>query len=49
MFSSKIKFLKYRKGERFASALSSSYMKNKTYNFFGKIELRDYIKKTNKK
>jgi len=45
MFNSKIKFLKYRKGERFASALSSSYMKNKTYNFFGKIELRDYIKK----
>ena len=45
MFGSKIKFLKHRKGERFASALSSSYMKNKTYNFFGKIELHDYIKK----
>ena len=45
MFGSKIKFLPSRKGERFSSALSSSYMNNKTFNFFGKINLKDYIKK----
>ena len=45
MFDSKIKFLPSRQGERFASALSSSYMNNKTLNFFGKINLKSYIKK----
>jgi len=45
MFDSKIKFLPSRQGERFASALSSSYMNNKTFNFFGKINLKSYIKK----
>ena len=45
MFGSKIKFLPSRKGERFSSALSTSYMDNKTFNFFGKINLKDYIKK----
>ena len=45
MFGSKIKFLPSRKGERFSSALSSSYMNNKTFNFFGKINLKSYIKK----
>ena len=45
MFKSKIKFLPARKGERFASALSASYMNNKTSNFFGEINLKDYIKK----
>ena len=45
MFGSKIKLLPSRKGERFSSALSTSYMDNKTLNFFGKINLKDYIKK----
>ena len=45
MFGSKIKFLPSRKGERFSSALSTSYMNNKTFNFFGKTNLKDYIKK----
>ena len=45
MFGSKIKLLPSRKGERFSSALSTSYMDNKTFNFFGKINLKDYIKK----
>ena len=45
MFKSKVKFLPARKGERFASALSASYMNNKTSNFFGEINLKDYIKK----
>tara|TARA_B100001063_G_scaffold147268_1_gene137519 strand:+ start:686 stop:1567 length:882 start_codon:yes stop_codon:yes gene_type:complete len=45
MFQTKIRFLSPRKGERYASALSSTYMNNKTFNFFGKINLRTYIKK----
>ena len=45
MFQTKIRFLPSRKGERYASALSSTYMNNKTFNFFGKINLRSYIKK----
>ena len=45
MFDSKIKFLPARKGERFTSAISSTYMNNKTINFFGRINLKDYIKK----
>ena len=49
MFGGKIKFLSPRKGERFASALSSTYMNNKTFNYFGKINLKDYIKNIIKK
>ena len=45
MFDTKIKFLPTRKGERFTSATSSTYMNNKTINFFGTISLKDYIKK----
>ena len=45
MFDTKIKFLPARKGERFTSAISSTYMNNKTINFFGTISLKDYIKK----
>ncbi len=45
MFGTQIIFLPSRKGERFASALSSTYMNNKTFNFFGEISLREYIKK----
>jgi len=43
MFKSKIKFVKSRKGERFASALTSMNLSNKVHKFFGKIELKDYI------
>ena len=36
MFKSKIKFLPARKGERYASALSTLSMSNKVYKFYGK-------------
>ena len=45
MFSSKIKFLPKRSGERYASALTNINLNNKMYNFFGKIKLKDYILK----
>ena len=44
MFNSKIKFLSARKGERFASALTSMNLSNKVIKFFGKTDLREYIK-----
>ena len=44
MFNSKIKFLKPRAGERYASALTSMNLSNRVYKIFGKINLRDYIK-----
>ena len=44
MFNSKIKMLAPRRGERFASALTSMNLSNKVYRFFGKIDLKDYIK-----
>ena len=43
MFKSKIKFLKKRPGERFASALTNMNLSNKVYKYFGKKKLRDYI------
>ena len=43
MFGSKIKFLPKRKGERFASALTSMNLTNKVYKKFGKISLNKYI------
>jgi UDP-glucose 4-epimerase len=43
MFKSKIKLVNSRKGERFASALTSMNLSNKVYKIFGKIELKDYI------
>ena len=43
MFSSKIKFLPKRSGERYASALTKINLNNKMYNYFGKIKLKDYI------
>tara|TARA_Y100000996_G_scaffold104949_1_gene76905 strand:- start:274 stop:1155 length:882 start_codon:yes stop_codon:yes gene_type:complete len=46
MFNSKIKFLPSRRGERYASALTSMNLSNKVYKFFGKANLRDYIKNT---
>ena len=44
MFNSKIKFLPFRKGERYASALTSMNLSNKVYKIFGKINLEDYVK-----
>ena len=43
MFNSKVKFLPSRKGERYASALTSMNLSNKVYKIFGKINLKDYI------
>ena len=43
MFKSKIKYLPYRKGERYASALTSMNLSNKVYKKYGKINLEDYI------
>ena len=52
MFNSKIKFLPARKGERYASALTTLSLSNKIYRSFGKIRLENYINnfiKNNKK
>ena len=51
MFKKKIKFLPSRKGERFASALTTMNLSNKVYKIYGKIMLKDYIYKliSNKK
>jgi UDP-glucose 4-epimerase len=43
MFSSKIKYLPPRKGERYASALTTMSLNNKIIKKFGKINLKDYI------
>ena len=44
MFNSKIKFLPFRKGERYASALTSMNLSNKVHKIFGKINLEDYVR-----
>ena len=44
MFSTKVKYLPKRPGERYASALTSMNLSNKVYKYFGKINLKDYIK-----
>jgi UDP-glucose 4-epimerase len=43
MFGSRIKYLPKRKGERYASALTSMNLTNKVYKKFGKIKLVNYI------
>ena len=48
LFGSKIKLLPPRKGERFASALTSISLSKKVFKRFGKIKLRDYIKNIKK-
>ena len=45
MFNSKIKYLPNRKGERYASALTSMSLSNKVYRNFGRLKLSDYIEK----
>ncbi|MDB9746154.1 NAD-dependent epimerase/dehydratase family protein [Candidatus Pelagibacter sp.] len=42
-FNTKIKFLRPREGERYASALSSMNLSNKVYKMFGTIDLKDYV------
>ena len=49
LFSSKIKFLKNRPGERYASALTKMNLSNKVYRYYGKIKLTEYIKEFKKK
>ncbi len=43
MFKSKIKFIKTRPGERYASSLVKMSLNNKIIQRFGKINLKDYI------
>ena len=45
MFNTKIKYLPKRKGERYASALTSMSLSNKVYKNFGRLKLSDYVKK----
>ena len=44
MFGNKIKFLPSRKGERYASALTTLSLSNKIHRTYGKISLKNYIK-----
>ena len=48
MFKTRIKFLKKRPGERYASALANMNLSNKVYKYFGKTKLKDYINKLTK-
>ena len=43
-FNTKIKLLPFRRGERYASALTSMNLSNKVYKMFGKVDLKEYIK-----
>ena len=43
MFKSKVRYLKKRPGERYASALTNMNLSNKVYKYFGKINLKDYV------
>ena len=45
LFKSKIKFYAPRKGERFASALTNMSLSNRVQKNFGKIKLKEYVKK----
>ena len=44
LFKRKIIFLPERPGERFASALTTMNLSNKVYKYFGKRNLKDFIK-----
>ena len=43
LFKSKIKYLPFRAGERFASSLTNMNLSNKVHKRFGKIKLKEYI------
>ena len=49
LFKTRIKFLKKRRGERYASALTNMNLSNKVYKYFGKISLKSYIENLIKK
>tara|TARA_B100001027_G_scaffold127111_1_gene87818 strand:+ start:498 stop:1115 length:618 start_codon:yes stop_codon:yes gene_type:complete len=49
LFKTRIKFLKKRRGERYASALTNMNLSNKVYKYFGKISLKNYIENLIKK
>ena len=49
LFKTKIKLLKKRRGERYASALTNMNLSNKVYKYFGKISLKSYIENLIKK
>ena len=49
LFNTKIKFLPPRKGERFASALTSLSLSNKIFKTFGKTSLKEYVNEFLKK
>ena len=49
MFNKKIRYLPKRSGERYASALSNLSLSNKIYKYYGKVNLKDYIKEFLKK
>ena len=49
LFSTKIKLLPARKGERYASALTDMNLSNKVHKKYGKIDLKDYINNLKKK
>jgi len=44
LFNCKIRYLPFRKGERYASALSNLSLSNKIHKYFGSINLKDYVK-----
>ena len=43
MFKTRIKLLPFRRGERFASALTDISLSNKVYKIFGKVKLKNYV------
>ena len=43
MFGGKVKYLKARQGERFASALTKMHLNNKIIHKYGRIQLKDYV------
>jgi len=43
LFNHKIKYIPARKGERFASALTTMNLSNKVHRIYGKMMLKDYI------
>tara|TARA_A100001015_G_scaffold187291_1_gene208591 strand:+ start:699 stop:1583 length:885 start_codon:yes stop_codon:yes gene_type:complete len=44
MFGARVKFLPKRLGERYASTLSYNNLSNKIYKYYGKINLKNYIR-----
>ena len=44
MYKTKLKYLPKRRGERYVSSLTNKNLSNKIYKYFGKINLKDYIK-----